>query len=180
MPEIFLDAGGSAPTTFRVFRGGSVITRPLLDYNAPEVVTEIVSARPPQYGIPLAQRQVELGRLIPNGVDSYVGLFSGLPSTSGTGGTEATGSGYARVAHSRWAFDVTGSIIRRINVGVITFPDLTAQLSVRGWGIWDAASGGNLLAFGLLRTGGGAPIVHTMSATDTPRFSHGELRVGIQ
>jgi len=176
----FISEPNSRTIADRLNRGGFVITRPLLDYNAPAVETQIVSVRPPQYGITLAQRRTLLGQVLPNGVDRYVGYFTSLPNADGTGGTEASGAAYTRIAHSRWAFDTTGYIIRRINVGPITWPELTASIALRGWGIWDAETAGNLVGFGLLRTSGGAPIVQYLSATDQPRLSHGQLRVGFR
>ena len=84
----------------------------------------------------------------------YVGLYTTLPDDSGVGGAEPVGSGYARVSvtnnSTNWRNashgGTTGS--RKYNATTITFPAATAAWGViAGYGIFDAASGGNLLAF---------------------------------
>lgn len=92
----------------------------------------------------------------------YVALYTAAPSDAG-GGTEVTGGSYARVAVTsslaNWAgtqgagtttaSSGTGGVTS--NNAAITFPSPTAN-----WGvvthaaIWDAASGGNLIAHGAL------------------------------
>ena len=132
-------------------------------------------------GILLAQRQTWLADLLPNGgADRYVGLFSAMPDAAGVGGTEATGASYARVLHNAWHTSVTDvNTARRANTGTITFPVLTGDLTVRGWGIWDASVAGNLKAFGYLRTSDGKPVVLYLAADDEPLFGDSELQVGI-
>ncbi len=78
----------------------------------------------------------------------YIALFTAVPSESG-GGTEVQGNGYARVAvantTSNWA-TVSG---QKRNAQAITFPQATGNWgTIVAWGIFDAATGGNLLFYG--------------------------------
>lgn len=95
------------------------------------------------------------------GTARHVALFTAAPSDSG-GGTEVTGGSYARVNHAasttNWrntqnsgtgASSGTGGATS--NVGVVTFPTPTANWGACShFGIFDAASGGNLLFHGAL------------------------------
>ena len=77
----------------------------------------------------------------------YVGLFTSSPGETGSG-TEVSGGSYAR---QTIAFTVTGN--QASNTAAVEFPTATAS-----WGtvtfaaIYDALSGGNLLAYGALTT----------------------------
>jgi hypothetical protein len=77
----------------------------------------------------------------------YVALFSTPTDDTGAGGEVASGNGYARVPVT---FSVTGSIAS--NSAEVDFPVATGP----GWGtvtygaIFDAATGGNMLAQGAL------------------------------
>jgi hypothetical protein len=92
----------------------------------------------------------------------YIGLLTAVPTDS-TPGTEVSGGSYARVgvvgslanwagtqaAGSTTASSGTGGTTS--NNGAITFPAPTGNWgSVTAFGIYDASSGGNLLAFALL------------------------------
>ncbi len=102
------------------------------------------------------------------GTNTHVALFTADPTDAGSG-AEVTGGAYARVAVARattaWAApaDNAGSQ-RTSNSGTITFPAPTANWgTVTHWGLFDAATGGNLLYHGALTTsqtvtsGGSAP-----------------------
>lgn len=85
----------------------------------------------------------------------YVALFTAAPGETG-GGTEVSGGSYARVAVStgdaNWAAPVSGNATTS-NVNAITFPAPTAAWgSVTHWGVFDAASAGNLLIYAALAT----------------------------
>ena len=77
----------------------------------------------------------------------YVGLFTSSPGETGSG-AEVSGGSYAR---QTIAFTVTGA--QASNTAAVEFPTATAS-----WGtitfaaIYDALSGGNLLAYGALTT----------------------------
>ncbi len=92
----------------------------------------------------------------------YVALFTAAPSDSG-GGTEVSGGSYARVsvtsALANWAGTQSagsttassGTGGATSNNGAITFPSPTANWgTVTHFGIFDAASSGNLLFHGAL------------------------------
>lgn len=92
----------------------------------------------------------------------YIGLHTVTPSDSG-GGTEVSGGSYARVAVTsslaNWAGTQaaastavsSGTSGTTSNNVAINFPAPTANWGVIvGFGIYDAATGGNLLWFGAL------------------------------
>ena len=97
-------------------------------------------------------------------VTMYIGLFTATPSDTG-GGTEVTGESYARVAVTsalaNWAGTQSagstaassGTGGTTSNNGAITFPAPTASWGqVTHFGIFDAATAGNLLVWAALTT----------------------------
>jgi len=101
----------------------------------------------------------------------YVGLFTGAPSDSG-GGTEVSGNGYARVATG--TMSVSGTTpTTATNGSAIEF----AAASGGNWGtithaaIYDADTGGNLIAWGALTTS------RTINDGDVFRIPAGSLDV---
>jgi len=97
----------------------------------------------------------------------YIGLFTTVPVDAGTGGVEVstTSTGYGRVtlasSLANWAgtsVSTGGSVSAgsngtTSNVNAITFGTPTNSWgTITGFGIWDAATGGNLLIFGNLTT----------------------------
>lgn len=101
----------------------------------------------------------------------YVGLFTGAPSDTG-GGTEVSGSGYARVATG--TMSVSGTTpTTATNGSAIEF----AAASGGNWGtithaaIYDADTGGNLIAWGALTTS------RTINDGDVFRIPAGSLDV---
>lgn len=81
----------------------------------------------------------------------YLGLFSVLPADDGTGGTEVSGGGYARVlcgpGDALWSFVINQSK----NVGELAFPRPTGDWGTPGfWAIYDAATGGNFIFSGAI------------------------------
>lgn len=91
----------------------------------------------------------------------YFAVHPGDPTDAGTGSAEPTTGGYARVAitanTTNMTAPATAGTDRRISNGVaITFPAPTADWSAGAamtWGsVWDAPSGGNMLASGPLST----------------------------
>lgn len=92
----------------------------------------------------------------------FIGLFTTDPTDTG-GGVEVTGGSYARVALAstlaNWAGTQstasttasTGNTGTTSNNTVLTFPTPSANWGVvTGFGIFDAATAGNLLIFGAL------------------------------
>jgi hypothetical protein len=101
----------------------------------------------------------------------YVGLFTAAPSDTG-GGTEVSGNGYARVATG--TINVSGtSPTNATNAAAIEF----AAASGGNWGsigwaaIFDASTGGNMLAWAALST------ARTINDGDVLRIPAGDLDV---
>lgn len=80
----------------------------------------------------------------------YAGLFTTLPADAGTGGVEVSASGYGRFS---CAFDAASLGVIG-NSADITFTSAAPADwgTIRGLGLWNASSGGTLVAFGPLRT----------------------------
>lgn len=113
----------------------------------------------------------------------YVGLLTAAPSDSG-GGTEVTGGSYARAAVTASLANFagtqsagstvasTGTGGQTSNNATITFATPTASWgAVTHFGIYDAASAGNLLFWGALT------IAKTINQGDTVTFPAASLSV---
>ena len=102
----------------------------------------------------------------------YLALFTAAPSDSG-GGTEVTGGSYARKAvstTSQWSAPGVGGLTDNINAQV--FPTATASWgTVTHFGIFDAATAGNLLFHGALT------VSKTVGSGDTFQFAAGDLDI---
>lgn len=82
----------------------------------------------------------------------YVALFNTLPAGDGTGGTEVSGGAYARQAITLGA-PTGGSPSSVASSALVQYPTATASWgTINGAGIYDAATGGNLLEMGPLAT----------------------------
>ena len=81
----------------------------------------------------------------------YVGLFTAAPSDTG-GGTEVTGNAYARVVTG--TISGSGTATTFSNAAAIEFAAASGgNWGTIGWaGVFDAATGGNLLAWAPLTT----------------------------
>jgi hypothetical protein len=127
--------------------------------------------------------QLFRGQTAPTTTTLYVGLLTTAPSDTG-GGTEASGGSYARVtvtsslanwagtqsAGSTTASSGTGG--QTSNNAAITFPTPSAGWgTVTHFGIYDAASGGNLLFWGALT------ISKTINQADTVTFPAASLSI---
>lgn len=104
----------------------------------------------------------------------YVALYTAAPSDSG-GGTEVSGGSYARSAManntSTWPTAAAGT---KSNGSAITFPTATANWgTVTHFGIRDASSGGNLLAWGALTSSA------VVNNGDTIAFDAGSLIISL-
>jgi hypothetical protein len=113
----------------------------------------------------------------------HIGLLTSAPSDSG-GGTEVSGNNYARVAVTsslaNWAGTQaaasttasSGSGGQTSNNAAITFPTPSGNWgTVSHFGIFDAASGGNLLFHGALT------IAKTINQSDTVSFPAASLTI---
>ncbi len=103
----------------------------------------------------------------------YVGLSTADPGDDGTGLSEPTGNGYARLATSAadWNSASSGSLD---NASAVAFAEATSDWgTVTHFALFDAATGGNMLAHGALS------LSKTVSSGDTVRFVAGDLDVSL-
>jgi hypothetical protein len=96
----------------------------------------------------------------------YVGLFTSAPSEAG-GGTEVSGGSYARQSGS---FSTSGNLAT--TSAAIEWPTATASWgTITSIGIYDAASGGNLLAYANLSAN------KTIASGDVFRIPAGDIDI---
>jgi hypothetical protein len=106
----------------------------------------------------------------------HMGLFTTLPTADdGSGGVEIVGASYARVEYgpddSAWAAPVGGNG-EFYNVYSIVFPTPQEDWgTVVGWGLFDAATGGNLLLFAALASNKNVP-----NGAPAPEFNPGAVK----
>lgn len=103
----------------------------------------------------------------------YIGLSTADPGDDGVGLSEPVGNGYARAATSDddWTPADDGSLA---NANAVAFAEATgAWGTVTHFGLFDAASGGNLLA------GGPLAASKTVEAGDIVRFAAGDIDVSL-
>jgi len=84
---------------------------------------------------------------------AYLALFTGAGTDGGTGFTEVTGGSYARVATSGadWNSPFGSGPSAITNAGVLANPLASADWgAIVAWGLYDAPTGGNLLAWDYL------------------------------
>ena len=74
--------------------------------------------------------------------NTYIGLLTGDPTVAGLLTQEVTGGSYARVQVT-WATASNGLIK---NSALITFPAMPSA-NIKYWGVFDAATNGNLLEY---------------------------------
>lgn len=110
----------------------------------------------------------------------YVGLSTTTPTQAGTNFTEPSGGAYARVAvtnnTTNWvaATSQPATGYEQANGTTITFPTATASWgTVTYFGIFDASTSGNLIAFGALTTS------QTIASSDTASFAVQSLTIEI-
>lgn len=103
----------------------------------------------------------------------YVGLSTADPTDDATGLAEPSGNAYARVATSgaNWNAASSGTID---NANDITFPEASGSWgTLTHFALFDAASGGNMLAHGSLS------VSKSISSGDTAKFAAGDLDVSL-
>ena len=109
--------------------------------------------------------------LIKSAKTYYLGVLTATPTDS-SAGTEVTGGAYARQAIT-FAEPVSG-FATMTNAAAIEFPTATARWgTVVAWGVYDAATGGNLVWYGSLST------AKELSANDTIIVHAGDLKLTI-
>jgi hypothetical protein len=102
----------------------------------------------------------------------FVGLSTTTPTEAGGNFTEPATGAYARVstADADWAAATGTAPATKANANVITFPTATASWgTVTHWGLFDAATAGNLRITGAL----GTP--KAVGSGDTASFAVGAL-----
>jgi hypothetical protein len=108
----------------------------------------------------------------PPGTGPFVALFTVDPTDS-TGGTEVTGTAYARVdSKGKWGTPTAGSPSSVTNsVGAITFPTAGGNWTgpITSFALMTASSGGSMLSWGTLTT------AKTVNSGDTASFGASTL-----
>lgn len=103
----------------------------------------------------------------------HVALSTADPLEDGSGISEPSGNGYARVqtSASDWSAATAGVIC---NAGNIIFPAASASWgTITHFALFDSATGGNMLAFGALQQ------PEAVGASDTAKFQTGDLEIGL-
>tara|TARA_R110000764_G_C10869365_1_gene367616 strand:- start:190 stop:570 length:381 start_codon:yes stop_codon:yes gene_type:complete len=96
----------------------------------------------------------------------YVALYTATPNDAG-GGTEVSGSAYARQSV---AFSVSGNTAS--NTGAVEYPTSTGSYgTVSHVGVFDASTGGNLLAYSALN------VSKAIATGDVFRIPAGDLDI---
>ena len=96
----------------------------------------------------------------------YVALYTATPNDAG-GGTEVSGSAYARQSV---AFSVSGNTAS--NTGAVEYPTSTGSYgTVSHVGVFDASTGGNLLAYSALN------VAKAIATGDVFRIPAGDLDI---
>jgi hypothetical protein len=117
------------------------------------------------------------GQNFPVPAKTYIALFTADPTDANVSANEAVGAWYSRqdaaqggTVDSGWTSPANGV---SSNAKVITFPAVSgAQVTVSHFGIYDAATAGNLLFHGNLATS------KTLLVDDVLSFSIGALQIG--
>jgi len=108
----------------------------------------------------------------------HFAMFTAAPDKSG-GGTECTGGSYARaaVSNNTGNFPQCSAVIAapvKSNGTAITFPKATASWgTVTHWAVFDAATAGNMLAYGSLAT------QRVVAIGDTPKIAIGVFTISL-
>jgi hypothetical protein len=103
----------------------------------------------------------------------YVGLSTTNPTDNGSGLSEPSGNGYARVqtSASDWKAAANGSLNNTSN---ITFAQATGNWgTVSHFTLFDAATAGNMLAYDALSQS------KSINESDTARFEAGDLQISL-
>lgn len=102
----------------------------------------------------------------------YVALSTAVPNSAGSNITEPSGGSYARAPFSSFSTP-SGGIIS--NGADIEFPESTGSWgTIRGFAIYDSATGGNVLMFDKLTT------PQDIVADNQARFKPGALKVTLR
>jgi hypothetical protein len=111
-----------------------------------------------------------------NVLTTFYGYFTTIPTDS-TSGTEASHGGYGRVAVTgTMSTPAAGSMT---NTGVVTFPAKSdvGTVTVTGWGIFSALTGGTLLYWSDLRDNTNSVTTKDLGNGDALTFAVGSITV---
>lgn len=105
---------------------------------------------------------------------THLGLYTTLPNEAGAGGVEVSGGAYAREAYARnstnWGSSTGADPSTIQNLVAVTYTEATASWgTVLGWGYFDAATAGNMIAFGAVSP------TKQIDTGDTAEFAAGGL-----
>ncbi|MFH1716957.1 MAG: hypothetical protein ABIF19_06370 [Planctomycetota bacterium] len=103
----------------------------------------------------------------------YVGLSTSNPQDDGSGLAEPDGNAYARVQTSPGDWSAaSGGVVQ--NAGDVTFAKATGNWgTITHFALFDAATGGNMLAHGALSQ------AMAVGSSETARFAAGDLDIGL-
>lgn len=105
---------------------------------------------------------------------AYIGLSTADPTDDASGLAEPSGNNYSRVttSGSDWSAASSGATS---NATVLTFPEASGSWgTVTHFALFDATSGGNMLAYGELTSS------QSITNGKIPRFSIGELDIALE
>lgn len=110
---------------------------------------------------------------------TYVALLEVLPVDS-AGEVEVSPTGYARILSNTWTTANADGVTSRCNAAGVTFGPFPDAYTTRGWAIYDAPVGGNLIASGLFfDTGGGMAGEVSVPINDEVQFQPGDLCISL-
>lgn len=99
----------------------------------------------------------------------YLALFTADPTDDNVTTNEVTGAWYARISSGAWSAAVNGM---RANSDTLTFAAVTGSaVEISHWGIYDAATSGNLLYSGEF------PVPMTFNIGAVPTALPGDLEI---
>ena len=102
----------------------------------------------------------------------YVALSTSVPSQDGSGFTEVTGGAYARGVFGTGAAPANGVVS---NAADVEFQECTANWgTIKAFGIYDAANGGNLLMYDEVTPN------QSVVTGNQVRFKPGSLKLTVQ
>lgn len=101
----------------------------------------------------------------------YLALFVSDPTDANVTANEVTGAWYTRKPTGSWASPTVG--VTSNNASIQYNPVTGSQVSINFWGIYDAATAGNLLYSGAFTTG------KTFNVDDFPVISPGDLDISL-
>lgn len=109
------------------------------------------------------------------GVTPHVALFSTMPDEAGAGGAEVTTTirTAGRVPVTFGAPSPSGAAMQISNSAEVDFGAAAGSATIVGWALYDAASGGNMLALKAL------PAAQTVTTGNPVSFAVGALTVAV-